>query len=116
VGAAAGGVDLGARPLLSLARADLGDPLGQRNLELVRRPRAVVEIRERDARQPCVDGLLDRAEVGFFLWRHERERLPDRLGAAGSADAMDVVLRSTGNLPSLNPASAAVRCDWDRLP
>jgi len=46
--------------VFGLARADLGDALLDRNLELCRRLRGVVEVRHRDARQLAANRALDR--------------------------------------------------------
>ena len=44
-------------------------------------PVAVVEIGQRDARQPLVDRFLDIAQVRFLVRRDERERRAGQLGA-----------------------------------
>src|SRR5688500_15177051 len=62
-----GGVDLGASPLLALARANLGDPLRERDFQLRLRPRRVVEVGNRHARQPPPQRPLDVAEIGFLV-------------------------------------------------
>jgi hypothetical protein len=88
-----GGVGLGTGPLVTLPRSNLRDSLRERNLQLVARPRGVVEIRHGDARQALPDRPLDRPQIPFLIRRHEREGLAGRLGAAGPADAMDVIVR-----------------------
>ena len=56
------------------------------------RSRLVVEVRQRHARQPAADRLLDGAQAALFLRRHQRERRAGRFGARRAADAVDVVL------------------------
>src|SRR5688500_7916566 len=79
--------------LIFLARTDLGDTLGARHLEALARHGGVVEIRHGDTRQAAPDRFLDVTEIGLLVRRDERECIAGRLGAAGAADAMDVILR-----------------------
>jgi hypothetical protein len=55
------GVGAGAEALLGLSRADFGDALGTRHLELLARAGRIVEVGHRHARQPPADGALDAA-------------------------------------------------------
>ena len=64
-----------------------------RDLELGLWLRAVVEVGQRHPGQRFAHGALDRPEVCFLLGRHEGVGLARRFGAAGPADAMDVVIR-----------------------
>ena len=64
--------------LLSLARADCGDALRQWNLELRLRPRGVIEVRYRHARERAAHRAFDRGNLALLLRRDECERLPRR--------------------------------------
>ena len=94
VGGPARGIHCGAGALVPFPRPDFGDPFGERNFELCLGLGAVVEIGDRHTRQAPRDRPLDIAQVAFFFRRHEREGIAGRLGAAGAADAVDVILRN----------------------
>src|SRR6266699_2758437 len=89
---AALGLLLRALPLFGLSRADLGNALGDRDLEALRRLARVVEPLHHHARQPLADRALDLAEVPLFFRRHEGEGVTGRVGAGRSTDAVDVIL------------------------
>src|SRR5688572_19361138 len=95
-GRSALGVRSRAGPLFGLARADLGDALGQWNLEPRLLARGVVEVRHGDARQTFIDVPLDRAQTVFLFRRHERERRSGGLCARRSSDAVNVVIGDDG--------------------
>ena len=129
-------------PLVGLARADRGDALLDRDLEALRGPRRVVELRHRDARQALADRALDLAEVRLLVRRDEREGVALQLRARRAAHAVDVVLGDVRDvevhdvregldvdaarrdvrrdedleLPVLEPGERRVRCAWLRLP
>src|SRR5687768_3692909 len=63
VSGTSGRVGLRSRPLVALARADLGDALRQRHLEPGRGLGGVVEVRQCDPRQPPPDSPLDVAQA-----------------------------------------------------
>ena len=86
------GVGTRADALLGLARADLGDALRVRHFQPLGRRALVVEVGHGHARQPPADRLLDRAQIPFFLRRHQRESRAGHFSARGAADAVDVVL------------------------
>jgi len=92
------GIDLGARAVVAFSRADLRDALCQRDLEPVRRPCRVIEVRHGDTRQPLRDRAFDRLQGALFFRRDEGERFAGRLGPSGAADAMDVVLGHEGHV------------------
>ena len=79
-------------PLLSLARPNLGNPLGERNLEPLLRFRVVVKIRHADPRETAPDRPLDVAHMCVLLRRDEGERFPGRVGSPGPSDPMNIVL------------------------
>src|SRR5512141_2337709 len=78
--------------LLRLTRADRRDALGDRDLEALGRPRRVIELRHRDARQALADRALDLPEIRLLVGRDERERVALQLRARRAAHAVDVVL------------------------
>jgi len=86
------GVDLRTTALFGLPGTNLSDALRVWNLQARLRPRAVVEIGNRDARQTLVDRSLDIAEARFVFRRDERERRPCQLCAGGASDSMNVVV------------------------
>src|SRR5207248_9147817 len=57
-----------------------------------------LESRNDLPRNAEADGLLDRVEPFVLLGTNERDRLTARPGPAGATDAMDVILRHTGEL------------------
>src|SRR5688500_5833702 len=89
---------LGACALVCLARPDRGDALSNRNLELPFRSRGIVEVEQRDARQPLADRLLDRPKVVLFLRINEGEGITYRFRSRSTADAVDVIVRSLRNV------------------
>src|SRR5439155_23140052 len=86
------GIDAGARQLFRFTSANLGGALPDWHLEPRFAPRRVIEIRNRHARQPPADRLLDAAQVALFFRRHERECRAGGLSAGGAPDAMNVVV------------------------
>jgi hypothetical protein len=64
--------------------ADGGDPIGERNLEALRRLRRVVESGQRAALDSRTHGSLDRAGIRLLGRRDERERVAHRIGAGGT--------------------------------
>ncbi len=63
-----------------------------------RRLRGVVETLELELRHLLADEALDVANLASLLGRGEREGIADRRGAAGAADAVDVILGIRGNV------------------
>ena len=97
-GRAARRVDLLTRAFLALPGSDLRDSLRERHFESALRARGVVEVRDRDARQPSADARARCPAASFFVRRHERERLAGRLRSAGATDAVNVVIRRLGHV------------------
>ena len=121
---------------------DGGDPLGDRNLETFGGFLRVVEIGEGDSGEALVDGAFDGAEIGLFIVGDEGEGVADGRGAAGAADAVDVIFGDVRAVEvddvgdacdvdaaggdvggdqdavaaDLKPSRAAVRWPWERLP
>lgn len=93
-----------AASLVSFSRANSGDPLADRNLELPLGPGRVVEIGKGDARETLADRFFDRSQIVLLVGCHERERITDRFGARGPTDAMDVVVRSLRDIEVHNMA------------
>src|SRR5690606_8587390 len=91
------GLPFGLRPrplaLLGLPPADLGDPLGDGDLETLLRSGGVVEARHRHAPELAADCPLDGGEQLLFGRRNEGVSIARGLGAGRPADAMDVILR-----------------------
>src|SRR5262245_831339 len=73
------------RLAVAALRAHRGQPLGQRHLELLGWPRAVVEALEGDPAQARAQGALDAAQVVLLLGGDEYERVALGLGARGAA-------------------------------
>ena len=65
------GVGAGALAIFGLAGADLRDALGQRDLQLLRRPLRVVEAGQLRAREALADRALDAAQVALLVGRDE---------------------------------------------
>src|SRR5438128_4115338 len=81
--------------------------------------RAIVEVRQRHARDRFTEGSLDAAEVPFVLRSHERNRLSGRFHPRRPAHPMHVVGRDrrhvvvdhVGDALDVNPARRDVRGD-----
>ena len=72
-------------PLLGLPRPDLGNPLGDRDLEALLRLGGVVEALDHHARQPLADRPLDLVEVALLFRRHEGEGVARGVGPRSPA-------------------------------
>src|SRR5687767_3468163 len=114
---------LGACALVRLARPDRGNALANRNLELPFRSRGIVEVWQRDSRQPLADRLLDRAKVVLFFRRNEGKRITHGFRSRSTADAVDVIVRSLRNveihhvseLLDVDPAGGNIGSDEDSV-
>ncbi|MGZ5427504.1 MAG: hypothetical protein ACXWFS_00700, partial [Thermoanaerobaculia bacterium] len=82
------GLLLRALALIGLARANRRNALGNRHLEALGRPRRVIELGNRDARQALADRALDLSEIRLLVGRDEREGVTRQLGARRAADAV----------------------------
>src|SRR6185369_6208247 len=65
---------------------------GGRAVAMRRGSLLVVEVGHGHAQDAPADEVLDRLHVPFLFGRHERERVAGRLGAAGAADPVHVIL------------------------
>ena len=61
-------------------------------IEVLLRPRVVVEVRQGHAREPRGNRLLDAAQIAFLFLRHEGVGRAGRFRPRGAADPVDVVL------------------------
>src|SRR5881396_3220290 len=86
--------------------------------------RAIVEVRQRHARDRFPEGSLDAAEVSFVLRRHKRDCLAGRFHPRRPPDAVHIVGRDrrhvvvdhVGDALDVNPARRDVRGDQDLVP
>lgn len=109
---------------LSLSCPMRGEPLRQRHLEPCSRPRRIVEIRNRHARERSAERPLDGSQLVPLLGRHERERLAGGFGPAGAADTVHVVVGDEGDVEvddmpegiHVDATGRDIRRDQDRRP
>ena len=99
-----------------------GEPLRQRHLEPCSRPRRVVEIRDRHARQRPAEDALDSGQLIPLVGSHERERLAGGFGSSRTSNAVNVVVGGKGHIEiddmpegiHVDAAGRDVRRDQDR--
>src|SRR5690606_13125786 len=80
-------------PLFRLPGANGRYPLGDGNLEPLRRLAGVIEIRQGNSQQLVADRPLDRPQISLLLWCDERKCIAGGFGAGRAAHPVDVILR-----------------------
>ncbi len=83
-----------AAPLLRLLRTNRRDPFRDRYLQLLRRLRVVIKLRQRHPGQPLPNRPLNLPQVALLLLRHKRKRVTRHRRPARPPHPVNVILRN----------------------